>query len=218
MKRNILLLLTSCLFFIALDARAQVAEAQNTCCDEDDCCLDEMYGYGKIFGGANFLQNTALNGNRTKYHTGYTFAGSLGYCCGYGLRVEGEYAYRRNDIEKIHFFGQGCSKHGHFQTSSYMANLLWDLPLSSWSCGCCNIQPFVGAGIGYDFQQMHASNCRINFHQKWNHLSWQLMAGLTCPLFCNIVMTLEYKFHQGGCHLYNHAIGVGLIYNFGFLR
>ncbi len=60
------------------------------------------------------------------------------------------------------------SKHGHFQTSSYMANLLWDLPLSSWGCAFWNIQPFIGAGIGYDFQQMHSSNSRIIFNQKWN--------------------------------------------------
>ena len=46
----------------------------------------------------------------------------------YGLRLEAEYAFRRNAIRKIHFFAEGSSKHGHFQTSSYMANLLWDLP------------------------------------------------------------------------------------------
>ena len=218
MKRNIQLLLMSFLFFIAADVRAQDLIAQESCCYEDSCCVDEMNFYGKIFGGANFLQNTALNGNKSKYQTGYIVAGSLGYSWCYGLRVESEYAYRRNAIRKIHFFGQGFSKHGHFQTSSYMANLLWDLPLSSWECSFWNIRPFVGAGVGYDFQQMHSSNSRIDFHQKWNHFSWQLMGGLAYPLFNNTEMTLEYKFHQGGCHFYNHSIGVGLVYKFYFLR
>ena len=134
------------------------------------------------------------------------------------MRLEAEYAFRRNDIRKIHFFAEGFSKHGHFQASSYMANLLWDLPLSSWECAFWNIQPFIGAGIGYDFQQMHSSNSRIVFNQKWNHFSWQLMAGLAYPIFCNTEITLEYKFHQGGCHFYNHSLGVGLVYKFGFLR
>lgn len=218
MKRNILLPLMSLLFFIAADARAQEWDAQDLCCYKHSCCVGEMNFYGKIFGGANFLQNTALNGNKSKYHTGYTVAGSLGYCWCYGLRVEGEYAYRRNTIRKIHFFGQGASKHGHFQTSSYMANLLWDLPLSSWGYTFCNIRPFVGGGIGYDLQQMHSSNSRIDFHQKWNHFSWQLMAGLAYPIFCNTEMTFEYKYHQGGCHFYNHSIGVGLSYKFYFVR
>ena len=215
MKRNILFLMTL-LFFIAADARAQEWDGQKIYCDEDSCCLNEINFYGQIFAGPNFLQNTTLNGNKSKYDTGYLVGGSLGYRWCYGLRAEGEYAYRRNAIKKINFFGQGSSNNGHFQTSSYMANLLWDLPLSSWECALWNIQPFVGVGIGYDFQQMHASNSRIYFHQKWNHFSWQLMAGLAYEIFCNTELALEYKFHQGGCHFNNHSIGVGLVYKLNY--
>lgn len=199
MKKNVLQFLLSLSFFMAADAQAQ------------EWCLncEETNFYAKIFGGANFLEITST---RSTYQTGYVIGGSLGYHWHYGLHVEGEYAFRRNDIRKIHFFGEGSSKHGHFQTSSYMANLLWDLPLSSWECSFWNIQPFIGAGIGYDFQQLRSSNSRIRFHQKWNHFSWQAMVGLTYPIFCNTEMSLEYKFHQGGCHFYNHSIGVGLTY------
>ncbi len=217
MKKNILFLMTL-LFFIAADAQAQEWYAQKNCCYEDGCCLDEMHFYGRIFAGANFLQNTSLNGNKPKYDTGYIIEGSFGYHWCYGLRAEGEYAYRRNAIKKIHFPGQGSSNHGHFQTSSYMANLLWNLPSSSWGCALGNIRPFVGAGIGYDFQQMHASNSRIDFHQKWNHFSWQLMAGLGYEIFCNTELALEYKFHQGGCQFNNHSVGIQLVYKFGFFR
>jgi opacity protein-like surface antigen len=143
---------------------------------------------------------------------------ALGYNWHYGLHVEGEYTFRRNEISKIRFFGGDYSKRGHFQTSSYMANLLWDLPLSSWGCDCFNITPYIGAGVGYDFQHMHASNCRINFNQKWRHFSWQLMTGFAYPILCNAELTLEYTFHQGSCHFNNHSLGVGLIYRFDFLR
>lgn len=207
MKKNILLLLMPLLFVMAADAQAQEWYA------EDCCCVDQSF-YAKVFGGANFLQDTTISGNKSKYDTGYIIAGSLGYAWHYGLRLEGEYAYRRNTISKIHFFGEGCSKHGHFQTSSYMGNLLWDVPLSLCGCPCWDIRPFIGAGIGYDSQQMHSSNSRIIFNQKWHHFSWQVMAGLTYPIFCNTELSLEYKFHQGDCHFNNHSIGIGLLYKF----
>lgn len=167
--------------------------------------------YAKVLAGANFLQDTHIQGNKSTYQTGYLVSGSLGYSWCYGLSLEGEYAFRRNELRKVHLFGEGSSKHGHFQTSSVMANLVWDVPLE---CDFWDFQPFIGAGIGYDFQQMHASNSRIIFHQKWHHFSWQLMAGLAYPLFCDTELTLEYKFHKGSCHFYNHSIGVGLAYNF----
>ncbi|MDP1880174.1 MAG: outer membrane beta-barrel protein [Parachlamydiaceae bacterium] len=216
MKKNISLLLMSFLFFMVANVQAQ-EECFEDPCYEDSCCFDETRFYVKIFSGANFLQNTEIDDNKSSYQTGYVISGCVGYCWRYGLRLEGEYAYRRNAIKKISFFGQGCSKDGHFQTSSFMGNFLWDLPLSSWGCSFCDIQPFIGAGIGYDFQQMHSSNSRIVFNEKWNHFSFQLMTGLSCPIFCNTEISLEYKFHQGGCHFYNHSVGVGLTYKFGVL-
>lgn len=242
MKKNILLLLIPLLFFMTVGAQAQEWWSQDSCCDEDNyyyedsccyedncyyedsccyednCCVDETGFYAKVLAGANFLHNTTTNGNKSSYETGYIVSGSLGYCWCYGLRVEGEYTYRRNSIKKIHLFGEGSSKRGHVQTSSYMANLLWDLPLSSWGCTCWNIQPFIGAGIGYDFQQIHSSTSRVIFNQKWNQFSWQLMAGLVYPIFCNTELSLEYKFHQGPSHFYNQSVGIGLTYKFGFLR
>jgi opacity protein-like surface antigen len=212
MKKNILLPLMS-LLFITADAQAQEQ------CAEESLCASGMNFYAKIFGGANFLQSTTTNGNKSTFNTGYIFSGSLGYCWStYGLRLEGEYAFRRNGISKMHFFTHGVSEDGHFQTSSYMANLLWDLPLCSWGCSFWKIQPFIGAGIGDDFQKMHSSNSRIVFNQEWNHFSWQVMAGLAYPIFHNGEITVEYKFHQGGCHFNNHSVGVGLAYKFGFFR
>lgn len=187
------------------------AEAQD-CCEEEVCCVEEPSFYVKVFGGANFLQNTTINRNRAHYQTGYIVAGSLGYRSCYCLRFEAEYAYRRNAIRKIEFIGDGSSKHGYFQASSIMANLYWDLPCLFW-----NIHPYVGAGLGADFQKMHSSNSRIIFNQKWTHFSSQAMAGFAFPLFCNTDIAVEYKFHYGGCHIYNHAVGIGLTYKFGCL-
>lgn len=215
MKKNILLFLIPFLFFLPGDAHTQEWCVED-CCYADSCIAQKANFYAKILSGANFLQKTSIDGNKSTYKTGYIIAGSLGYSWCYGLRLEAEYAFRRNAIKNIHFFNEGCSKHGHYQASSYMANLIWDLPTCSWGYSFWNIKPFIGAGIGYDFQQMHSSNSRVIFKQKWNQFSWQLMAGLAYPLFCNTEVTLEYKFHQGGSHFNNHSLGVGLVYKFGF--
>jgi opacity protein-like surface antigen len=200
MKKNILLLVISFIFFTA--AHAQDQESTNF--------------YAKFFSGANFLQNRTTDGNKSRFKPGYIIDALLGYCWSCDLRLEAEFAFRRNAIKKIDFFVGDCSFGGHFQTFSAMANLVWDLPVSSWGCAFRNIQPFIGLGLGYDRLQMHSSNSRIIFSQKWNSLSWQAMAGFTYRIFCNTDMTLEYKFHQGGCHFYNHSVGIGLVYKFGF--
>lgn len=212
MKKGILLFLMSLLFSMAVDAQAQER------CGEDFFCVNETNFYAKILSGVNFLDNTSIDENKATYQTGYIIAGSLGYSGRYGLCLEVEYTFRRNAIKKIHFFSKDFSKSGHFQASSYMANLLWHLPLSSFGCAFWNIQPFIGAGIGYDFQQMHSSNSRIIFNQKWNQVCWQVMTGLAYPILCNTEVTLEYKFHRSNTHFYNQSIGVGLAYKFDFLR
>ncbi len=208
MKKNILSLLMSLLFFTAAHAQGQESS------DEKPFCVGQTNFYAKFLSGANFLQNTTTDGNKSTFKAGYIIGGSLGYCWSCGLRLEAEYAFRRNAIKKIDFYVEGCSLSGHFQNSSFMANLLWNLPLSSWGCAFRNIQSFIGVGLGYDLQQMHSSNSRIIFYQKWNSLSWQATAGLTYPIFCNTNMTLEYKFHLGGPHFYNNSVGIGLVYKY----
>lgn len=205
------LLLTVFLFFMAADLQGQELPIL-------DSCGIETNFYAKILAGANFLENTSIQGNIASYYPGYFFACSLGYRWHYGLRFEGEYAFRRNGIKQIHFISQGSSKNGHFQASSFMANLFWDVLLHSYECLLWNLQPFIGTGIGFDVQQMQSSNSRIVFSQNWVPLSWQIMTGLAFPLSRTTEITLEYKFHQGGCHFYNHSIGVGCVYKFGFLR
>lgn len=206
MKRNILLVL---MFIIAIDLQAL------KWCEKNAFCIERTNVYGKIFSGLNLLQNTSINGNTTTYQPGYIAAATLGYRWYCGLRLEAEYAFRRNSISTINFVGQGSSNNGYYHNSSYMANIVWDVPLSSVGCLFWNAKPFLGAGVGYDFQQIRSSNSLVIFRQNWPHLSWQLMGGFTYPLFCKTEMTLEYQFHQGNTHFYNHALGLGLIYHFG---
>lgn len=221
MKKNILQSLLALLSFMTTHVHAQECYDEGSlgyednCCYDASCCVDDTYFYGKFLGGVNFLQSTKIGRNRATYQTGYLLAGFLGFRACYDVKIEAEYAFRRNTIRSMRFFGEGCGHGGHLETSSYMANLVWNVPLCAWGCTFGNLEPFVGAGIGYDCQHMHSSNARIVFHQKWRHFSWQLMAGLSRLICCNTEVSLEYKFHHGGAHFYNHSIGIGLVYKFG---
>ncbi len=186
------------------------------CCYEDSL-FDENRFYTQFFAGANFIPSSTSGGLTTKYNAGYIVAGSLGYRFCYGLRLEAEYAYRRNSLESLSFFGRTYSIHGNFQTSSYMANVFWDLPLCQWGCHLWGIEPFIGAGIGYDSQHVHGSNSFLVLADSKRGFAWQVMAGLSYLVFCNTRLSIEYKFHQGPVtNIYNHAVGVGLTYDFDF--
>lgn len=192
----------------------------NTCIQAEDYFdyihSDESKIYAEVFGGANFLQTQTSGGVKSDYQTGYVLSGSLGYRWCYGLRLEAEYAFRKNSARKVHFLGRNFNLHGHFQSSSYMANLLWDLPVYAWGYSFCNIKPFVGAGVGYDFQQIHAKNAGLTLNQSKKDFAWQVIAGLSYPLFCNTDISIEYKFHKGGfSYIYNHSVGLSLTYKFG---
>lgn len=209
MKKAILLIVIPLLLFASEETKA---ETECECCSIETC-VDPFYV--EVAAGGNFLQVQRSHGLKVISQPGYIIAGSLGYRWNYGLRLEFEYAFRRNPTKKIHVFGRSNEINGHFQSSSYMANLLWDLPISSWGCDFWQIRPFVGGGIGCDHQQITKQDTTLTFSQNNKGFSWQLIAGLGYPIFCHSDISLEYKFHKGGFSIYNHSILLGLTYNFG---
>lgn len=171
--------------------------------------------YFEILGGANFLQTQTSDGVLANFKTGYIVSGALGLKACYGWRGEFEYAFRKNSLKSLHFFGRTFPVSGHFQSSSYMANLLWDLPLDSWGCPTFCLRPFLGAGIGYDYQMISGGNDAMTYKQHKKGFAWQVMAGIGYSIFCQLDLSLEYKFHQGALkHLYNHDLGLGLTYSY----
>lgn len=175
-------------------------------------CHNECYPfYGEIFGGVNFLQTSKKNDIRLDYDPGYIVGGSIGSRQCYGLRLEGEFAYRRNSLNKAHFFGESYHRSGYFESYSLMGNVLWDIP---WRCV---VQPYIGGGIGYDFQKTHTHAYGISLNERKKHFAWQFLAGLNYTLPCCLDVFLEYKFHQGGFkHIYCHSLGLGCTYEFCF--
>lgn len=223
MNKIILSLLSS--FLIFTNAQA------NICCDFLSSISNGQF-YAEIFSGANFLHGEVHD--RVHLKPGCVVSGSIGYRFCNGLRLEAEHSYRRNNFGKQRSYYTYLNRQrfssGYFQSFSYMANLLWDIPLCNWGCSFWNIQPFIGAGFGYEtkFNTLH-----FNFRNYPNGMpffggfkgdetyksegfAWQVLAGLSYPIFCNTNISIEYRLHKANFEkAYNHAVGLGLMYNFG---
>lgn len=167
--------------------------------------------YVNVFGGANFLKFKHIAKNELR--AGYMLSASFGYRFSYGIRIEAECAYRRNSIKQ--YYSTYQKTYNYFETTSYMANVLWDLPVSRF---CHNIQPFVGGGMGYDrlgleHRQQHSKFITTITKSQY---AWQVITGFGYPLFCNADVSFAYTLHKGNLQeRSNHTFGFGLTYNFG---
>lgn len=170
--------------------------------------------YSELLAGANFLQTKENGKIEPDFHPGYIVSGVFGYHLSYGFRIEGEYAFRRNSLINLHYFGQDFLIDGHYQSSSYMANVFWDFSL--WKCIFRCSKPYIGGGVGYDVQQFHASEDSFRFNEDKKGFAWQIMLGLRYSLSSFSEISVEYKFHKGPLnHIYSHVVGIGFTYNFG---
>jgi opacity protein-like surface antigen len=180
------------------------------------CSCDYYQLYSEICSGVNFLQTKTKDDIKLIYDPGYIVEVCIGIHACYDLRLEAEFAYRRNSLNKVNFFGQDFPRHGYFESFSYMGNVLWDIPWVwdiPWECV---LQPYIGGGIGYDFQQTLTRGFGLSDKVNKKDFAWQVIAGLKYVLPCSLDISLEYKFHQGGFrYIYCHSLGLCLTYEFG---
>lgn len=78
----------------------------------------------------------------SEHGVGTAVAGSVGYKMRWGLRLEGEVAWRRNSISRFRVVGVGVPASGSVSSLAGMANIFYDFDNSSrWT-------PYVGGGLG----------------------------------------------------------------------
>ncbi len=196
--------------------RCQPAPPPCECvCRRIDPCHPRGYLYIEAFGAANFASNLEEPGITTSFDTGYLFSGSLGCSIYYGLRIEAEFAYRRNTIDQISFFGRSFPIPGHFHSTSWMGNLIWEMPLDRWLCTRIGLKPIVGGGLGWDDQHVHGDMGILTFTQIEKGFSWQVMTGLAYRLLNCLDISVDYKCHKGRMeNLYSHSVGAALNYHY----
>jgi opacity protein-like surface antigen len=168
--------------------------------------------YVGVQGGVNFLHCQFLQDRHIKFDAGYTVAGVLGYAWCYGLRFEGEVAYHNNDYR---LYGRNSNAvrttfHGNVDSWSFMANGYYDIPFYT----CKPVLPYVGAGIGGDCVHQHIDIEGVRYKGNHSGFSWQVMTGVNCTYFEDVVLSVEYKFHvtplRYGHHLQSHSLLFGI--------
>ena len=159
--------------------------------------------YVQALGGLNFLEAKCGYGSHLSTKIGYVVSGSVGYELANGLRAEAEVAFRRNNADNIHFFGGDYSIDMHYQTTSYMGNLLWDISLCRFGWGLGRYRPFIGAGAGCDQQYYETNEFHGCVRAKNAVFAWQVMAGINYAFSDRWNLALGYNFHKPGtCLLY----------------
>jgi len=179
------------------------------------------------------------------FEWGYVGVISLGWGFGNGVRAEVEGNYRTNDLDDVSGFGGTATASGSSISYGVMANVFYDFDLAAWgvNTGGINIQPYIGAGIGYvwrefDDVRVGVLGSQIRTDGSDGRFAYQAIVGVGFPLHQyvpGLTLTAEYRFlgtleHEydttsgGGAFTisesrtesenYNHSIMIGLRYAF----
>lgn len=168
--------------------------------------------YFKCLGGSNFLHHEKKHRIKSNFSPTNILSYSFGFENIAGINGEFEYASRKNSLKHVSFNKQDFRGSGNFRSYSYMYNTL-----ARFSFCDQNIQPYLGAGFGYDIQKFQSKKDESNFKLKKDGFAWQLILGVLHPIgYSDFELALEYKFHKGPFHhISNHALQIGIILKFG---
>lgn len=168
--------------------------------------------YVKGSAGANFIDG----GDKFDIEPGYFVGGSLGYRFSRFFRLEGEGAYRRNELNKIVLESVELPTNSSIRTWTAMGNAFIDLPL------CSFIFPYIGGGVGAiwvrsagefhtpDNPDLYALRYRI----ADNRFGYQGIGGLGLALGESGAITVDYRYLNGEDTRANHTIGMSLLVQF----
>jgi outer membrane protein OmpA-like peptidoglycan-associated protein len=134
------------------------------------------------------------------WNPGFVGLINAGYGFGNGLRVEAEFSYRMENIDKVSGLGQGAFARSAGRTSTYafMGNVLYDFNIG------LPVVPYIGAGIGYaiaSYDQVRTQNANV-FPQQTNiagddgRFAYQGIVGLGMPIASvpGLALTAEYRY------------------------
>lgn len=170
--------------------------------------------YAQVLGGLSFLDAECGYGSKLDMNTGCLISGSLGYRLPYGLRGEGEIAYRLNKSKNIDFFDEKFAIDLKYKTVSVMANLLWDLPLHLLNVNLGAFTPYIGVGGGYDNQHLSTDDFHRCIRAKNGIFGWQLMGGIRFQCSSSWDISLGYNYHASGTKgIRYQAVTLGASYN-----
>lgn len=154
--------------------------------------------------GATFLQDADFSASggltgETSFDTGFNLGVAGGYDFG-PARVEGEVAYRLNDVDEYQVNGLGTfAGDGDVSTLSLMANGFWDIETGS------PVTPYLGAGIGV--AQVSMDDPSVPMDDDDTVFAYQLAAGVAFDLNPSLALDLGYRYFATSDPEFDDAAG-----------
>ncbi len=145
--------------------------------------------YGKLFGGVVFGADHDITANlpevgsgegRVDTDTGYGVGGALGYRLSEMFALEGEVAYRSNNVDGGFIEDEPFDGDGRLNSLSFMANGVFTAPSRF------GVAPYVGAGVG-------AAQIRTSGDQDLV-FGYQAFAGLNKQFTEKLGAAVEYRY------------------------
>jgi len=113
----------------------------------------------------------------TEFDGGIATTSIIGLKMENNVRLEGEFAWRRNDGDSLAFQGndQTFTARGA-QSYSLLANVFYDLPIDS------SITPYIGVGAGIGFLENEFLYGAVDFEDKDTAFVYQGIIGASLPI------------------------------------
>ncbi len=125
------------------------------------------------------------------FHDGFNVGGRVGYQMG-PWRVEGDFAYRRNDTASLNMIsprnrpGRAAGAERH--AVSEMGNLIYDFSLG-WP-----VTPHIGGGIGVAEVTRNLTNMFGGTHDTATVFAYQAIAGFRYPITPALAFDVDYRY------------------------
>lgn len=147
-------------------------------------------GYLEMRTGYNYVEIAD-----TDHDPAIMAGGSLGYIFANGFRVEGEIAYRNNNIAKL----GGTSVKGDNTTASLMLNILYEYQPGGGGIygGGSLLSPYIGVGGGgvrIAFEDVTFDLVTTLINDASYLFAYQFIGGVAVELSENVVLTLDYRY------------------------
>jgi opacity protein-like surface antigen len=142
------------------------------------------------YGAMNYTHDGDANGNeKMVYDLGFGVGGMVGYAMANGLRLEGEIAYRSNDIDTLN----GVSIGADMTSWAFMANALYDINTQS------SLRPHIGGGLGVVRGTVETGG----FEFSDTVLAAQFIVGVDYVVAPDLALVLDFR------HMRTEDLGLG---------
>lgn len=118
---------------------------------------------------------------------GFGLAAVAGYRLGTGLRLEGEIAYRQNDLDEISLEGLGTAAvDGDATALAVMGNLFYDFATGT------PVTPYLGLGVG--FARIAVDSADLDVDDSDTVFAYQVKVGLLAPVTPRLALVGGYTY------------------------